>query len=81
MHNLKPGAILPHMKVFPLTFVELDEMLVCPFLQPVEVSLAQLSDVSVTPSCFVSLAHLGKGPLCPRLLMKILNRMGPGVDP
>lgn len=60
-----PGAVLPQMQVFALALVELDEMPVSPFLQAAEVFLAQLSDVSVTPSCFVSSAELLRGRCVP----------------
>lgn len=74
------------MQDFALPFVELLEVPVGPFLQPLKVLLVgrmTFCGVAAIPPTFVSSANLMgvySGPST-RPSMKILNTTGPGIDP
>lgn len=55
-----PGAVLPQMQVFALALVELDEVPVSPFLQPVEVSGAAVGNICHS-FLFCVICRLSKG--------------------
>ncbi|KAF1440525.1 Zinc finger RNA-binding protein, partial [Pygoscelis papua] len=84
-HILVHGVVPRWLQNFALPLVELHEIPIGPFLQPVEVPL----DGSTTlwhishSSQFVSSANLWRVHSAPssRSLMKVLNRTGPSIDP
>lgn len=75
-------VVLPQAQDFTVSFAELPEVPVSPFLQPVHIPLDGPSDVSGTPPSFVSSTDSLKvySATSPRSLMKRLDKIRLSTD-
>lgn len=77
------GVVPSQVQDFAVLLVELHEVLISPFLQPVEVYLYGSMTLwhSNHSSQFSVIFRLAAGRVCPIIsLMKMVNRTGPSVD-
>lgn len=81
-HVLVPGAVPPQTQDFKFVLVELHEVSLISFLQPVRVPLDAQPSGAICPR-FTSSANLLTIYSVPssRLFMKMLNNTGPNIDP